>query len=297
MDSASKEKSLLSMRLRSRLMRALALVSMSFVQLGWRSALSVFHFYIVSFFRSDPTIARAIYVSTLGQRILLRSADMGTFFEVFLRRQYDMSQLPDYFAGLFRDFQDMNGTIILDCGANIGLSALWFAHMAPLTTIYAFEPAPENLDLLRQNVRPCPNIHVIDGAVWHEDTTLRLRYDAANPAGSNIDASGAVATRAFSIHQFLAGRPNHSYLVKIDIEGAEDGLFSCNAQWVRNASILVIELHDWLYPGESRSRNLLRCIADSDFDVLLSNNNLFCFNKRGVVIPADSEMRTESFAR
>ena len=40
---------------------------------------------------------------------------------------------------------------------------------------------------------------------------------------------------------------------------------------------LVIELHDWLFPFQGRSRNFLRALADRDFEVLIRGENLFCF--------------------
>lgn len=45
------------------------------------------------------------------------------------------------------------GTIVLDCGANVGFFALWALHQNPELTIYAFEPHPETYQDLVEHVR------------------------------------------------------------------------------------------------------------------------------------------------
>jgi len=36
------------------------------------------------------------------------------------------------------------------------------------------------------------------------------------------------------------------FIVKIDIEGGEAGLFAANTEWVVDTPLLIVELHDWL---------------------------------------------------
>jgi len=43
--------------------------------------------------------------------------------------------------------------LILDIGANIGLTCVTLARSRPLATVYAFEPIPQNLQILKQNIR------------------------------------------------------------------------------------------------------------------------------------------------
>lgn len=38
--------------------------------------------------------------------------------------------------------------LIIDCGANIGCSALWFSARYPKSHIFAIEPAPDNLGVV-----------------------------------------------------------------------------------------------------------------------------------------------------
>jgi len=42
--------------------------------------------------------------------------------------------------------------------------------------------------------------------------------------------------------------------------------------------MLVIELHDWMLPGQRSSSTFLRAIANRNFDFLHAGENVFCFN-------------------
>ena len=68
------------------------------------------------------------------------------------------------------------------------------------------------------------------------------------------------------------------FVCKIDIEGGEEMLFASNDQWIERFPLLIIELHDWMLPGTSNSRNFLRAISQRQFDVLWRGENMFCFN-------------------
>jgi hypothetical protein len=51
------------------------------------------------------------------------------------------------------------------------------------------------------------------------------------------------------------------FIVKIDIEGFEDDLFSRNTDWVDLFPVLIIELHDWMLPGARVTQKFLADIA------------------------------------
>lgn len=55
--------------------------------------------------------------------------------------------------------------VILDIGANIGNHTVHFAQYLEYSTIIAFEPVQENLELLRLNTRHYPNIVIRNEAV------------------------------------------------------------------------------------------------------------------------------------
>lgn len=65
------------------------------------------------------------------------------------------------------------------------------------------------------------------------------------------------------------------YIAKIDIEGGEEALFSCDTEWVDRFPLLIIELHDWLLPRSGSSRNFLSCVARRDRDFVYLGENVF----------------------
>ena len=44
-------------------------------------------------------------------------------------------------------------------------------------------------------------------------------------------------------------------IIKIDIEGSEQELFSQNIEWLDKFKIILIEPHDWMYPKKNTFHN------------------------------------------
>jgi hypothetical protein len=87
--------------------------------------------------------------------------------------------------------------------------------------------------------------------------------------------------RIVSVPQILDDFPPEKYsplILKIDIEGGEKELFSGDVGWLDRIPLLIIELHDWLLPGEANSQNFLRAISSFNFDFVYLRENVFCFN-------------------
>ena len=72
------------------------------------------------------------------------------------------------------------------------------------------------------------------------------------------------------------------FMVKIDIEGAEQEVFSANTEWVAETPVIIVELHDWMLPKQGSALPFLRTIADLDRDFLhLGENAISIANKLG----------------
>jgi FkbM family methyltransferase len=176
-------------------------------------------------------------------RILVRgrSVDLAVFREVYLRGSYDV--------------RCKTPKTILDAGANIGTASVFFAIRFPQAKIVAVEPEKSNLEMLRQNTAPYPNISVIEGAVWSERTKLRLKNPSAIKVSIRVEESllsGDV--EAYSIEDLakLAGISSFD-LLKIDIEGAEREVFDRAGPWLEKAGGMFVELHDRYAPGAGRA--------------------------------------------
>ena len=114
-----------------------------------------------------------------------------------------------------------------DCGANIGLSALYFARVYPRARIIAFEPDPAIYPYLRENMalNHVNNARLMHAAVSARAGTMTLYSDGKYGSCLAEHASSDV-TPASPTHEVLCVRLR-DYLtervdfLKMSIEGAE----------------------------------------------------------------------------
>lgn len=211
------------------------------------------------------------------------TSDMNVVRQVFRQQEYDISTLPQN-KKVDQRYEELcaNGQVpvIIDAGANIGASSIWFASKYPKAKILAVEPDPENAACCRTNTRTFENIAVVEAGIGSSSGGLML----VNPSG----ASWAVQTercaeggdvRICTVQELSASVPHgRLFIVKIDIEGFESDLFSANTSWIDDTMVIVIEPHDWLLPGQKSSRSFQKALAERDFDLVLSGENLIYFN-------------------
>jgi len=227
-------------------------------------------------------------VSALGIDVNLRPtrADHSIFFQCIVQRQYDIRRFPQHMAlTQLYERQCAAGEVplIIDCGGNIGLSAIWFATQFPRARVLVVEPDTENLHVLRLNVAPFGDrIVVIEGAVWNRSTHLEIINPEAGSAAFRVEEtedSSPQSLRAFGMEQLCEMGGNlDPLIVKIDVEGAQGAIFASNTNWTRRAALISLELDDWLFPWKGTSRSFFRCLATQDFDYLLGGESIYCFN-------------------
>jgi FkbM family methyltransferase len=229
-----------------------------------------------------PQNGRAFSLRAGPRRIQLRrtASDTSIFFQIFVKREYDTAQWCQH-NSLNRKYRaildDGRVPVIVDAGANIGLSAIWFGQRFPEARIFAIEPDPENLAILTENIRTNSRITPLQGAVWDRPAQLIISNPKAG-AGAFRVVEGEGPLRAYSVREIVGMQERGAlFIVKIDIEGGEAALFRSNIEWVAEPALIAIELHDWLYPGEHTSSNFLRAISSIPVDVLFRGENVFCF--------------------
>jgi hypothetical protein len=64
------------------------------------------------------------------------------------------------------------------------------------------------------------------------------------------------------------------FIIKIDIEGFEKDLFSSETSWLSEATVVIIELHDWMLPGQYNSLPFQKAMLPVNSEVLISGENL-----------------------
>lgn len=135
--------------------------------------------------------------------------------------------------------------LIIDCGANIGLSVLYFKNLYPGTIVFAFEPDPANFALLEQNVAKnnLSNVSCRQEAVWIANETLSFASDGTQASQITKDGQQKNAVQVAAIRLADVLKDNKVDFLKIDIEGAElDVLQDCEP-YLQNVENLFVEYH------------------------------------------------------
>lgn len=178
-----------------------------------------------------------------GKMIIRKGdSDIRVFKQIFLDEVYQ------FFP------QDFSPKIILDAGANVGYSAVWFASKFPNAKILAIEPEKSNFDVLKKNTESRSTIFPIQAGLWFEKTFLKIHdtkagswaFETKLPKdGEKTDVETVTIPELIRDYQLT-----QIDLLKIDIEGAEYELFENHAEdWLPFVNMIMIETHDRMRPG------------------------------------------------
>ncbi|MDI1323160.1 MAG: FkbM family methyltransferase [Algoriphagus sp.] len=177
-------------------------------------------------------------------RMIIRKddSDIRVFKQIFLDEVY-------YFFP-----QDFSPKVILDAGANVGYSTVWFASKFPNAEILAIEPEKSNFDVLKKNTQGRSNIFPIQAGLWFEKSFLKIHdsksgswaFETRVPKdGENTDVESVTIQELIRNYKLT-----QIDLLKIDIEGAEYELFDNQAEeWLPFVNMIMIETHDRMRPG------------------------------------------------
>lgn len=166
----------------------------------------------------------------------LTAADAASFLsmwrEIFLEK-------------IYRFHTQASEPVILDLGANIGLSVLFFKELYPGAKITAYEADPYLFGLLKKNLADnrANTVELYNQAVWDSAGVLNFRGDHAD-GGSVVEdsAAGSVEVPAVDIRTILRPFERIDYL-KIDIEGAENRVIPAAGGLLEKVENLFVEYH------------------------------------------------------
>ena len=173
------------------------------------------------------------------------SSDSRVWQQVFVENSYSLS-LPS------------EPKLIIDAGANIGLSTVYFATRYPGAQVIAIEPEKSNFELLQHNTRNYANVTPMQAALWGHRADLHILDPGKGEWGfravpcEDDELPNRVETTTIEslLQQF--GYEQISIL-KMDIEGGEREVFKDTEKWLHCVDTIIVELHDNLVPGCSRS--------------------------------------------
>jgi FkbM family methyltransferase len=174
---------------------------------------------------------------------------------------------------------------ILDLGAHIGAVSMFYAINFPKARIIAVEPFAPSYNLLIQNLSFHENILPIKALLGIDSKTVEL-WDNNNlswaigavKASEDSISLGNVntVTLKFIMAQFTS---IDNFILKVDIEGSEKLLFEEIENWdiINSFQIVIVEIHDWMFPGERTAKDIFRWAAFYSREALIKGENIWFF--------------------
>jgi FkbM family methyltransferase len=173
--------------------------------------------------------------------------------------------LNEIFMDEVYKFHSKNKEIsIIDCGANIGLSVIYFKRQHPEAKIIAFEADKDIAVTLKNNLSAFGynDVLVVPKAVWHENTILYFQSDGA--VGGQITNDPNTSTNAIEAIRLKDYLSEHVDFLKIDIEGAEYLVIRDCKDKLKNVENIFIEYHSFL-KEEQKLDEILLILKEAGF--------------------------------
>lgn len=176
----------------------------------------------------------------------------------------------EIFGSSIYQFQaSSNAPYILDCGANIGLSVIYFKSLYPAARVVAFEPDPDVFEVLDGNVRAfdLKDVVLLSKGVWTSNSVLQFIADPVYGLGGYIAPDGgdsrAVEVPVVRLRDYLGKSID---MLKLDVEGAECEVVSDCADMLKNVKNIFIEYHSVVGRPQCLGQ-LLSSLSDAGFRV------------------------------
>jgi FkbM family methyltransferase len=161
---------------------------------------------------------------------------------------------PTISSGEYR-WLPVRGKLVLDIGANIGDTAVYFAASGAERVI-ALEPYPYSVKFAEENVRfsdTAAQVQIINGGIG-KSGSIRVDPKFKNTVGSDLHgAVEGVEVPIFSLHDLVRTFGLRDAVLKMDCEGAEySAILEANTDDLRCFSHMQIEYHYGAAPLGSR---------------------------------------------
>ena len=168
-----------------------------------------------------------------GSEIILRHDEERVIREIYAEGSYDKARISD-------------GDTVVDVGANIGIFSIKAARQTPSGRVVSVEPAPLNLDLLRENVvrNHFDNVTIIEGAVSdHQGEASLFDHGEYGLYSIHQKADRFTPVRLMTLDQiFQREKISLCHVLKIDVEGEEVAVLRGASQALRVTNQVVMEI-------------------------------------------------------
>jgi len=169
---------------------------------------------------------------------------------------------------IYRFHSSKENPYIIDCGANLGMSIIFFKSIYPNSRIRAFEADPHIFSFLEKNVKSfgLKDVELINKAVW-KNSEEPLTFWVEGGAGGRIEkeknnsAAKFIQVTTTRLKDYLNEKID---FLKIDIEGAEFDVITDCSDLLYNVDNLFVEYHGF-EKTEQNLHNLLSIFQKAGF--------------------------------
>lgn len=197
------------------------------------------------------------------------TSDIFAFYQILFNQEYNIKL-------------DFEPKVIIDLGANIGLSTVFFLNKYPDCKIFAVEPEKSNYHLLENNLKNYNNCKIYNYGIWDKPAILTIKDNNLGNWGFSVEETEIAdenTIKAITLDEIIKQNNIQQIdILKIDIEGAEIELFKNNYEhWLKITKVIIIELHDWMRKG--CAKQFFTTITKYDFDFAIKGENVICYFK------------------
>ena len=180
--------------------------------------------------------------------------------------------------------------VIIDCGANIGMSVIWLKKTYPTANILAFEADNKIFQFLNKNIERnigFLNVSIFNKAVWINSEGVSFFSEGAD--AGHIDDSANNNIPSIRLKDVLS-KFEYIDLLKIDIEGAETEVLVDLDDELKKVKNIFVEYHSISNKTQDLSKilSLFEFYGFKYFIKSLSKRNQPFYNKE---IKTDKDMQ------
>ena len=195
---------------------------------------------------------------------------------------YSLDDWEPYTEELFQN-AIKPGSTVLDLGAHHGYFSLLAArHVGKKGKVYAFEPAPENFQVMKKNIElsHLTNVVVVNKAVSDKRDTVQFFLCKPNEVQGSLYSTfrpgeSTITVESIALDEYLEGKPVDVF--KMDIEGGEPSALRGMVETLSRSKdiVLFVEFNHHLLDRAGVSpEDFLAQLDAAGFDCQIINEGL-----------------------
>lgn len=159
--------------------------------------------------------------------------------------EYPLGEVLMVFVREDYAFLGVENETVIDIGANIGDSSIYFA-LNNAKKVIALEPYPYSYNIALKNIKnnDLQDKIILLNAGYGQDGTIKVDYDFKNTAGSNLRSfTDGMDIKILSLKTLLSDYQIDKAVLKMDCEGCEYNLLKEDNDTLKKFKRIQIEYH------------------------------------------------------